>query len=159
MVLVRSPFFHSFWTSIVLLSPNSPHVISLPPSFLNHVLTCANQLVLPAHLQLSLSNALQISLGSKFLTDLSTFKLLHFGMLYHTIFALILILLNLILFSHYLLLNSTSSWKLTFFFIPILLSLASLYWTDPLELWSGLIVIHYSFYILHPRSVHLLNSF
>ena len=33
-----------------------------------------NQLVLPAHLQLSLSNALQIPLGSKFLTDLSTFK-------------------------------------------------------------------------------------
>ena len=85
-----------------------------------------NQLVLLAHLQLSLSNALQIPLGSKFLTYLSTFKLLHFGMLYHTIFALILILLNLILFSHYLLLNSTSSWKLTFFFIPILLSLSSL---------------------------------
>ena len=71
-------------------------------------------------------HALQIPLGSKFLTDLSTFKCLHFGMLYHTIFALILILLNLILFSHYLLLNSTSSWKLTFFFIPILLSLISL---------------------------------
>ena len=68
-------------------------------------------------------------------------------------------LLNLILFSHYLLLNSTSSWKLTFFFIPILLSLSSLYWTDPLELWFGLFVIHYSFHILHPRSVHLLNSF
>ena len=47
-----------------------------------------NQLVLPAHLQLSLSNTLQIPLGSKFLTDLSTFKRLHFGMLYHTIFAL-----------------------------------------------------------------------
>ena len=76
---------------------------------------------------------------------------LHFGMLFHTIFALIL--LNLILFSHYLLLNSTSSWKLTFFFIPILLSLASLYWTDLLELWYGLFVIHYSFHILHPRSV------
>ena len=49
-------------------------------------------------MQLSLSNALQIPLGSKFLTDLSTFKRLHFGMLYHIIFALILILLNLILF-------------------------------------------------------------
>ena len=98
-------------------------------------------------------------IGSKFLTDLSTFKLLHFGMLYHTIFALILILLSFILFSHYLLLNSTSSWKLTFSFIPILLSLASLYWTDPLELWSGLFVIHYSFHFPHPRSVHLLNSF
>ena len=84
---------------------------------------------------------------------------MHFGMLYHTIFALILILLNLILFSHYLLLNFTSSWKLTFFFIPILLSLSSLYWTDPLELWFGLFVIHYSFHILHPRSVHLLNLF
>ena len=103
------------------------------------------------------TKTLQIPLGSKFLTDLSTFKRLHFGMLYHTIFALIL--LNLILFSHYLLLNSTSSWKLTFFFIPILFSLASLYWTDPLELWFGLFVIHYSFHILHPRSVHLLNSF
>ena len=68
-------------------------------------------------------------------------------------------LLNLILFSHYLLLNSTSSWKLTFFFIPILLSLSSLYWTDHLELWFGLFVIHYSFHILYPRSVHLLNSF
>ena len=45
---------------------------------------------------------------------------------YHTIFTLILSLLNLILFSRYLLLNSTSSLKLTFFFIPILLSLASL---------------------------------
>ena len=95
----------------------------------------------------------------KFLTDLSTFKRLHCVMLYHTIFALILILLNLILFSHYLLLNSTSSWKLTFFFIPILLSLSSLYWTDPLELWFDLFVIHYSFHILHPWSVHLLNSF
>ena len=115
--------------------------------------------ILRAHLQLSLSNALQIPLGSKFLTDLSTFKRLHFGMLYHTTFALILILLNLILFSHYLLLNSTSSWKLTFFFIPILLSLSSLYRTDPLELRFGLFVIHYSFHILHPRSVHLLNSF
>ena len=61
--------------------------------------------------------------------------------------------------SHYLLLNSTSSWKLTFFFILILLSLASLYWNDPLELWYGLFVIHYSFHILHPRSVHLLNFF
>ena len=82
----------------------------------NLQVTSYNQLVLPAHLQLSLSNALQIPLGSKFLTDLSTFKRLHFGMLYyHTIFALILILLNLILFSHYLLLNSTNSWKLTFF--------------------------------------------
>ena len=38
------------------------------------------------------------SIGSTFLTDLSTFKHLHFGMLYHTIFALILILLTL--FSH-----------------------------------------------------------
>ena len=66
--------------------------------------------------------------GSKFLTYLSTFKRLHFGMLYHTIFALIF--LNLILFCHYLLLNSTSSWKLTFFFIPILLSLSSLYCMD-----------------------------
>ena len=35
--------------------------------------------------------ALQIPLGSTFLTDLSTFKLLHFGMLYHTIFILILL--------------------------------------------------------------------
>ena len=33
------------------------------------------------------------------------------------------------------------------------------YWFDPLELWSGLFVIHYSFHILHPRSVHLFNSF
>ena len=55
--------------------------------------------------------------------------------------------------------SHTSSWKLTVFFIPILLSLSSLYWTDPLELWFGLFVIHYSFHILHPRSVHLLNSF
>ena len=86
-----------------------------------------------------LSNALQIPLGSNFLTDLSTFKRLHFGMPYYTIFALILILLNLILFAHYLL-NSTSSWKLTLFFIPILLSLSSLYWTDPLELWFGLFI-------------------
>ena len=34
------------------------------------------------------------------------------------------------LLSLYLLLNSTSSWKLTFFFIPFLLNLASLYWTS-----------------------------
>ena len=134
-------------------------ITSVQQTFLLSDLLTIHQLVLPAHLQLSLSNALQIPLGSKFLTDLSTFKRLHFGMLYHTIFALILILLNLILFSHYLFLNSTSSWKLTFFFIPILLSLSSLYWTDPLELWFGLFVIHYSFHILHPRSVHLLNSF
>ena len=109
-------------------------------------------------LQLSLSNALPIPLGSKFLTDFSTFKLLLFGMLYHTIFVLTLILLKPILCSHYLLLNFTSSWKLTFSFIPILLSL-SLYWTDPLELRSGLLmsfIIHFtSFY---PRPVHLLNS-
>ena len=48
----------------------------------NMCTTPYNPLVLPAHLQLSLSNALQIPLGSKFLTDLSTFKRLHFGMLY-----------------------------------------------------------------------------
>ena len=36
-----------------------------------------------------------------------------------------------------------SSWKLTFFFIPILLSLASLYWTDPL-------VLCYSLFIPYP---------
>ena len=53
-----------------------------------------NQLVLPTHLQLFISNALQILLGSKFLTDLSIFKLLLFGMLYHTIFALILLKLH-----------------------------------------------------------------
>ena len=111
-----------------------------------------NQLVLPAHLLLSLSNALPILLGSKFLTDLSTFKLLLFGMLYHTISALIFILLKPILFSHCRLLNFTSSWKLTFFFNPILLSL-SLYWTDPLELWSGLFmsfIVHFISFILDP---------
>ena len=74
------------------------------PSSISDLLT-----IQPTRSTCSLSNALQIPLGSKFLTDLSTFKRLHFGMLYHTIFALILILLNLILFSHYLLLNSTSS--------------------------------------------------
>ena len=47
-----------------------------------------NQFVLPDHLQLSLSNALPIPLGLKFLTDLSTIKLLFFGILYHTIFHL-----------------------------------------------------------------------
>ena len=52
--------------------------------------------------------ALQIS-HAKFMTDHSTFKLLLFGMLYPTIFALILILLKPILFSRYLLLNFTSS--------------------------------------------------
>ena len=120
---------------------------NLPP-FL--IFSPYNPLVLPAHLQLSLSDALQIPLGSKFLTDLSTFKRLHFGMLYHTIFALILILLNLILFSHYLLLNSTSSWKLTFFFIPILLSLSSLYWTRPLGtlIWP----VCHSLFIPYPSS-------
>ena len=120
------------------------------------ILSPYNQLVLPAPLQLSLSNALPIPLGSKFRTDLSTFKLLLFGMLYHTIFVLILILLKPILCSHYLLLNFTSSWKpfhlFTFSFIPFLLSL-SLYWTDPLELWSGLImsfIIHFTSFILDP---------
>ena len=52
----------------------------------------------------------------------------------------------------YLLLNFTSNWKLTFSFIPILLSL-SLYWTDPLELWSGLLmsfIIHFASFILDP---------
>ena len=61
------------------------------PSSISDLLAIQRELVLPAHLQLSLSIALQIPLGSKFLTDLSTFKRLHFGMLYHTIFALILI--------------------------------------------------------------------
>ena len=62
---------------------------NLPP-FL--IFSPYNQLVLPAHLQLSLSKALQIPLGSKFLTDLSTFKrlqALHFGMLYTTLFFLL----------------------------------------------------------------------
>ena len=63
-------------------------VTSVQQTFLHFWSSPYNQLVLPAHLQLSLSNALQIPLGSKFLTDLSTFKRLHFGMLYHTIFAL-----------------------------------------------------------------------
>ena len=65
--------------------------------------------------------------------------------------------------SHSLLSLSSSQFhkqlKTHIFFIPILLSLSSLFWTDPLELWFGLFVIHYSFHILHPRSVHLLNSF
>ena len=64
--------------------------------------------------------------------------------------------------SHSLLSLSSSQFhkqpKLTFFFILIFLILSSLYWTDPLELWSGLFVIHYSFHIPHHRSVHLLNS-
>ena len=81
------------------------------------------------------------------ITNISSWMASNFGMFYHTIFALILILLNLIIFSHYLLLNSTSNQKLTFFFILIFLSLSSLYWTDPLELWFGLFVIHYSFHI------------
>ena len=122
---------------------------NLPP-FL--IFSPYNQLVLPAPLQLSLSNTLPIPLGSKFLTDLSTFKHLLFGMLYHTIFVLTLILLKPIFCSHYRLLYYTSSWKLTFFFIPILLSL-SLYWTDPLELWSGLLmsfIIHFTSFILDP---------
>ena len=68
------------------------------------------------------------------ISNISSWMASNVGMFYHTIFALILILLNLIIFSHYLLLNSTSNQKLTFFFILILLSLSSLYWTDPLEL-------------------------
>ena len=75
-----------------------------------------------------------------------------FGMLYHTIFALIFILSKPILFSHYLLHNFISNWKLTFFFIHILLS-PSLYWTNPLELWSSLFmwfVFHFISFILDP---------
>ena len=128
---------------------------NLPP-FL--IFSPHNQLVLPAPLQLSLSNALPIPLGSKFLTDLSTFKLLLFGMFYHTIFVLTLILLKPILCPHYLLLNFTSSLKLTFSFIPILLSL-SIYWTDPLELWSGLLmsfIIHFTSFILTRSSAQLV---
>ena len=118
-----------------------------PSSFL--VCSPYNPLVLPANLQLSLSNALQIPLGSKFLTDLSTFKRLHFGMLYHIIFALILILLNLILCSHYRLLNSTSCWKLTFFFIPSLLSLSSLLdWPLGTLIWP----VCHSLFIPNPSS-------
>ena len=41
-----------------------------------------NQLVLLAHLQLSLSNALPILLEPKFLTDRFSVKLLFFGILY-----------------------------------------------------------------------------
>ena len=98
---------HTIQNSFTNLQITSVQCTTNLPPFL--IFSPYNPLVLPAHLQLSLSNALQIPLGSKFLTDLSTFKRLHFGMLYHIIFALILILLNLILFSHYLLLNSTSS--------------------------------------------------
>ena len=79
----------------------------------------------PLICMLSLPTPFHVHLGLKFLTDLSTFKLLLSGMLYHTIFVLIIILLKLILFSRYLLFNFTSSWKLTFFFIPIILSLLS----------------------------------
>ena len=68
------------------------------------------------------------------ITNISSWMASNVGMFYHTIFALILIFLNLIIISHYLLLNSTSNQKLTFFFILIFLSLSSLYWTDPLEL-------------------------
>ena len=50
------------------------------------------------------------------------------------------------------LLNSTSSWKLTFFFIPILLSLASLYWTDPwnFDMVCLSFIIHSISFILDP---------
>ena len=68
------------------------------------------------------------------ITNISSWMASNVGMFYHTIFALILIFLNLIIISHYLLLNSTSNQKLTYFFILIFLSLSSLYWTDPLEL-------------------------
>ena len=91
--LAQNYVTHTIQNSFTILQITS--VQQTFPPFL--IFSPYNPLVLPAHLQLSLSNALQIPLGSKFLTDLSTFKRLHFGMLYHIIFALILILLNLIL--------------------------------------------------------------
>ena len=68
------------------------------------------------------------------ITNISSWMASNVGMFYHTIFALILILLNYTIFSHYLLLNSTSNQKLPFIIIRFFLSLSSLYWTDPLEL-------------------------
>ena len=115
---------------------------NLPP-FL--IFSPYNQLVLLAPLQLLLSNSLPIPLGSKFLTDLSTFKLMLFGILYHTIFVLFSFFSSpfsalAIFFS-----ISQAAENSPFFFIPILLN-QLLYWTDPL---SPVNVIHNSFHILH----------
>ena len=107
-------------TQQILLLTSHFSTTSLPPFM---IFSPYNQLVLPAPLQLSLSNAIPIPLSSKFLTDFSTFKLLLFGMLYH-------LHLRPILCYRYLLIIFTNCGKLIFSFIPILVSL-SLYWTDP----------------------------
>ena len=123
------------------LTYKSLHSTTNLPPFL--IFLPYNQLVLPAPPQLSFSNAIPIPLSSKFLTDLSTFKLLLFGMLYQPH-------LRPILCYRYLLIIFTNCGKLIFSFIPILFSL-SLYWTDPLELWYGLLlvfIIHFTSFIL-----------
>ena len=60
------------------------------------------------------------------ITNISSWMASNVGMFYHTIFALILIFLNLIIISHYLLLNSTSNQKLTYLISSFLSSLAYL---------------------------------
>ena len=135
----------------------TPLSLIIPQSSVNHKLYADD-----IHFFLSFSAdnfSDNILLLQNTITNISSWMASNIGMFYHIIFAPILILLNLIILSHCLLLNSTSNQKLTFFFILIFLSLSSLYWTDSLELWFGLFVIHYSFHIPHHRSVHLLNSF
>ena len=89
--------YHSYKLTLQSLQYNKPSSISgLLTKQPNHA-TCS---IYPANLQLSISNALPITLGFKFLTDLSTFKL-QVSTCYlecsTTIFTLIL--LKLILFS------------------------------------------------------------
>ena len=65
--------------------------------------------------------------------------------------------LNPILFSQFLLLNFTSSWKLSIFHSYPIQSISLL--VGPLKTLIRLThVIHYSFSILHLRLIHLLNT-
>ena len=110
----------------------------------------------PFHLQLSLpsnSSRLKISdifllLSSCSLECSTTPSSLSFSVIFSKPFSSLTIIHNF-----------TSSWKLTLFFIPFLLSLY-LYWADPLKLWSGLFmwfIIHFTSFICSTR-YHLIFS-
>ena len=100
----------------------------LPPLL---IFSLNNQLVQSLRSAVTLQCLSYLTRHILYLTDLFTIKLLFFGMLNQTTYALILrrYLSQLILNSSSLtvFLSITSSWKLLLFFIPILLSLISLY--------------------------------
>ena len=126
-------------------------ITSVQQTFL-HFWSCSpyNQLVLPAHLQLSLSNALQIPLGNK-ISDRSFY--FQAPALWNALTTPSSLSFSFLSFSSLtdLLLIPQAAENLPWIFIPILLSLSSLYWHWPLGtlIWH-LFVIH--IFIPYPSS-------